>query len=349
MELVAKNISEELAKRDHTVEVFYSDQGIDRGKPQREQRNLTLHPMASFEFAHIPFAPGFIFHMFKIPKGSIIHLHLSQAYYPEIVLFISKLRDIPYIVHFHLDVGPSGIFGPLFLLYKKIVWKPVLQNAKRVVVFSERQADLVNMKYGVRKDLITIIPNGVSEDFFSKQTKTFSKAPREILYVGRLSIQKRVERLVEAMSMITIPAHLTIVGDGEDREKLESLTRKLGLKNVSFEGRKDPDELHAYYEKADIFGISSDNEGMPLVLLEAMATGLPIIGSNVIGIQELLKGVGVLVDDPSPKTFASAISELLSHPEKLPGLSAASVKKARQYSWDILIEKLELVYRNIVP
>src|SRR5258708_38502773 len=93
----------------------------------------------------------------------------------------------------------------------------------------------------------------------------------------------------------TLFRSLTIVGDGEDREKLETLTKDLNLKNVTFEGKKYGEQLQEYYKNADVFVICSDQEGMPLVVLEAMAAGLPIIGSDVAGIHELVEGSGILV------------------------------------------------------
>ena len=167
------------------------------------------------------------------------------------------------------------------------------------------------------------------------------------MYVGRLAIQKKVERLIEAISLLKFPAKLIIVGDGEDRLKLELLTEKLKLKNVTFVGKKYGEELREYYQHADVFAISSDKEGMPLVVLEAMASGLPIVGSNVLGIRELVKGTGILVDKPDGEGFAKAITRIYENPQLIQKLSLKSQKKARQYSWKLVANQFIEQYESL--
>ena len=347
LEQVAKEVVEELALRGNNVLVLTSRANKDAA-PIERKNNVKVKELWSFEFAHTAIAPTLPFHLLTLPKKSIIHLHLAQAYFPELVFLFAKLRKIPYVVHFHLDVGPSGILGPLFLVYKKLVWRPLLNGAKKVIVFSEAQSRLVESKYHVRKDSIAIIPNGVGSKFFSvKPTPLSPKDQFQILYVGRLSVQKRVERLIEAMSLLDIPARLVIVGDGEERTMLQKLTKKLGLTSVSFEGKKSSEELIAYYRNADVFVLSSDIEGMPLVVLEAMAAGLPIIGSNVLGIRELVRETGVLVDEPYANGFARALAMLWTNPKEREKLSLKSVKKAEQYTWKKLVAQLEDIYRGV--
>jgi glycosyltransferase involved in cell wall biosynthesis len=86
---------------------------------------------------------------------------------------------------------------------------------------------------------------------------------------------------------------------------------------------------------------------MPLVLLEAMAAGLPIVGTNVVGIQELIKGVGVLVDDPVPQQLAAALDELLDHPESVAKLGRQSVAKAHDFSWPKSLGQFEQLYDEL--
>ncbi len=346
LERVAKMCAEELSKRRYSVRVITSsDAGIKKG--MKKDGNLQVTALWNFEFAHTPVAPTLLWHLLRLPRNSLIHLHLAHAYYPELVLLASKLRGIPYVAHFHLDVGPSGFFGPIFLAYKRLLWGPVLQYARRVITCSQDQASVVERKFGVKKENIVVIPNAVSDDFFSNRVyippiKTF-----HLLYIGRLSVQKRVEHLIEAVSRLSIPAHLTIVGDGEERSKLEEFVRKLKLTNVSFEGRKNDVEMQEYHRKNDVFLISSDKEGgTPLVALEAMASGLPVIGTNVSGIREFLQGVGVLVDKPYVENFAEAVEMLWFAPEKLVALSRQSVEKAKKYGWSRFTDQLEEVYRQ---
>ncbi len=344
LEEVVHTTSHYLAKRGHPVLVLTSG-GV--GSDRSHQEHLTVKTLGSVEFAHTPLTPTLPWHLLTLPTRSLMHLHLSQAYYPEMVLLTSRLRSIPYIVHFHLDVGPSGFFGPLFLVYKKILWGPLLRGASRVIVFSDEQSLLVEKKYRVPTSNIAIIPNGVRSQFFTREPKIAFNSPSRILYVGRFSVQKRVDRLIKAVALLNVPVEVALVGDGEEAAALQRLTKELGLKNIVFVGKKYGDALLEYYRSADMFVLPSDIEGMPLVLLEAMAAGLPVIGSNVAGIRELIEEVGI-VADPSPVNLASAIEAVARSNSLAQELSKKSVDKARQYSWPTVIDRLEDVYREVV-
>lgn len=348
-ERVAEEISECLAQDGYLVTVLTSN--ID-GKtlPRLEIRpNLTIKRLRSFDFAHTPFIPSLLWQLLKIRKPAIFHLHLAQVYLPELVWVISKIRRIPYIVHFHGDIDKSGRFGFIYLLWKRIVQPFIIKDAKYVISLSPEQTKIIENRYHKPSNQVIFISNGVGEQFLKigREKRVFHR-PLRLLFVGRLALQKRPERLVEAMSLVKSDVVLDIVGDGEDKAKLESLTVKLGIKNITFRGSLYGEDLIKVYQNADVFVLPSDWEGMPLVLLEAMATGLPIIGSDVLGIHELIEGVGILVKDPSPQNFARAIDELAINPERLHELSKRSLEKAQQYSWKKLIEKLKEVYQKVL-
>jgi glycosyltransferase involved in cell wall biosynthesis len=345
MEIVAEEVSKELAKKNYCVRVITSNIGVNKANSENTP-NLVVERLNSIEQAHTPIMWSLPLKLFFLPKKSIFHVHISQIGLPEVALIVAKIRGFKYVAHFHLDVGPSGKFGFLFLLYKKYILGIVLRNSDSVIVFSEMQKKLVHDKYYVLNNHISIIPNGVAEDFFYTKVRSLPKRKLNLLYVGRLATQKKVERLVEAMPLLKSPAQLTIVGDGEDMEKLIKISIKLKLKNITFTGRKNGTELREYYKNADAFVISSDREGMPLVVLEAMAAGLPIVASNVIGLNELVDGTGILVNNPSPKTFAESIDKLWQNPLQLRKLSDKSLKKAGEYSWSHVVTKIERIYED---
>lgn len=345
MEKVAQALAERTAADGYDTQVLTAD--IPKADPAPAGSNMSVRRLPAFEFAHTPIAPSFIPAIFTIPRQSIIHLHLAQAFYPELVWLVSKVRGIPYIVHFHLDLMPSGKLGRLFLLYKSVVIKRVIRSAAKVAVFSTEQQHFIEQTYGVPAKRIAVIPNGVDDEFFAKPKQYKNKKQFTILYAGRLSSQKRVDRLVGAMPKLERNARLVIVGDGELRGELEQQVAALGLSNVAFEGYKTPRELRDYFAKADVFAIPSDREGMPLVVLEAMAAGLPIVGANVTGIRELVGGVGMLVNDPSPASFAESLAAVLAVPAELEQLSKKSVDTARTYTWSRVLADFKKVYTEV--
>lgn len=308
---------------------------------------LTIKRIPVFEFFNIPFAPTLIWHLLKLPKNSLIHYHLVQAYWPERVFLLCKIRRIPYIAHFHLDIEPSGILGVLFKLYKRVIWGMFLRHAHEVIVCSETQVPILTKKYKVKADRITVIYNAVSDDFFTDIARKPIGDTVRLLYVGRLAEQKKIERLINMMSFIKIPCELNIVGDGECRKSLQQLVTRLNLKNVQFLGSKNSSEIQEQFRLHDVLLIASDKEGLPLIVLEAMAAGLPIIGSRVIGITDLVADTGILVEAPYSENFAAAVQSLVVNPQLLQRLSQQSIQKARLYSWNQYNTKLAEVYKKV--
>jgi len=126
---------------------------------------------------------------------------------------------------------------------------------------------------------------------------------REVLCVARLAPVKGVGVLIEAIARLAdeIPAlHCTLVGDGPERAQLERLAADLGVKDlITFAGATGQDDILAYYQQADVFALPSFAEGVPVVLMEAMATGVPAIATAVGGIGELIEhGVSGLIVPP---------------------------------------------------
>src|SRR5665213_2950778 len=103
MEVVVRETSLALARTGCPVEVITSNVGSKNLSPVEHQRNYRLRRLRAFEFAHTPFMPALLWQLLRVKKPAIFHLHLSQAYLPEIVWLAAKLRRIPYVVHFHLD------------------------------------------------------------------------------------------------------------------------------------------------------------------------------------------------------------------------------------------------------
>jgi glycosyltransferase involved in cell wall biosynthesis len=344
MERVAKAAAEGLAARGNNVLVLTSGGGGSADETDQTS-GLTVKRLPSRDLAHTPITPALFGELRRLPEGAIVHLHLGQAFYPELVWLASRIRRFPYVVHFHLDIGPSGPLGTVFLAYKATVLRGVIRGAARIVVFSEEQRSFIHERYRVGLDRIVIIPNGVAPEFFLPSHE--QRVPHNLLFVGRLSVQKRADRLLAAVALMTHQVQLTIVGAGEDEAALHRQAADLKLKNVTYAGVLTGPALLEQYASADIFVMTSEREGMPLVALEAMAAGLPIVGTNVTGIRELISGVGILVDDPVPEQLAAALDELLDHPESVVELGRLSAAKAAEFSWSELLVKFEQLYDDI--
>lgn len=145
-----------------------------------------------------------------------------------------------------------------------------------------------------------------------------------LLFVGRLRLRKGVEVLLRALSLLRnrgdqpLSPRLRIAGDGEHRQALERAAVRFGVRGqVDFLGRRGPGEIRWLLEHSAALVVPSIYEGMPLVILEAMVAGVPVVASRVSGIPEVVLDpeTGWLVNPEDPPALAAAIAELLAHPD----------------------------------
>jgi len=346
LETVSKEIALGIAKKGHHVEVFTSDIGCPKDKQLKSTKNLKINYLPAWEFAHTAIIPSLFSKLMKTSKDSIIHIHSSSAFVPEIVWLVSKLRGLKYIAHLHGSVEPTGYLGFLLYPYQKIIFKTFLKSASKIIVLSKGYGQFFKKRYKLKIEPI-VVPNGVGRTFFLNKKEKHKDI--HLLYVGRLSKEKNITILIEAISLMKYKdIQLNIVGEGEKRKDIENLIKEKKLKNVILYGRKEGKELLNFYKKADIFLLASESEGFPLVLLEAMATKTPIIASDVKGNHEVVKNVGILVNPPTPKDFAEAIEKLIKNSKLRKKLARNGLKEVKKYSWDKIIKKIEEVYCGVL-
>ncbi len=207
---------------------------------------------------------------------------------------------------------------------------------------------------------ITVIPNGVDTAKFSPRG---SKKFREmiggdflILYVGRLVHRKGVHLLVDAMTYLKdeIPnAKLVIAGSGHLYSVLKEKIETNDLKDsVVLLGKVDERDLPDLYRSADIFVLPSlYGESFGIVVLEAMASGLPVIASPVGGVREVIKNCvnGILLKEKSPRSIALQVLKLYQNPRLRKSLALKARKTAvERYDWKIVAKKVEKVYEKIL-
>lgn len=345
MEVVVSSISEVLAE-DGPVEVLTSRSGARTEAVLDRRGRLVIRRLPTWEVAHLPVMPTLLWHLLRYPREALFHVHVAQAYVPEMVWLASRLRRRPFIAHFHLDVAPSGRLGWVFAIYKRLVLGRTLRAAARVIALSSEQADFLVARYGVESALISVIPNGVAAGFSHVVRAARPAGPLRLLYVGRLSPQKNVARLLHAMALVSAPVELVVVGDGEERAQLERLALELGLANTTMVGAQRGESLVAWYGWADVFVLPSDKEGMPLVLLEAMAAGLPVLATDVVGTRDTVGDHGLLVR-PDPGALAEGIDRLARDPALRAQLGDRSRRRENGLTWPAVVERLESVYERV--
>jgi glycosyltransferase involved in cell wall biosynthesis len=351
MEYRTKDLSEYFANKGHLVQVITSDIGCKVGKLS-SKKNLRIDYLKSFEFAHTPIMPSLLFKLLFLPKDSIVHLHISQAIMPEITYLVCKIRKLPYIAHIHLDIDASGSFGLLLPLYKKHFLSRVIKNADAVSVLTSDYKILISEKYDIPKNKITVIPNGT---YFTVKNNTRKNlhTPIQLLFVGRLSVQKNVPLLIKALHICVyqykLPLHLRIAGDGEKRMEITQLIKELKLERyVSLLGSVQPKDLTDIYATSDIFILPSLSESFGTVIIEAMASGIPVIATNIPAVKNIITNqvTGLLVNQ-NPKDVAKAIYQLSKNASLRKNIIANGLINIKKYSWETVANQYETIYRSI--
>ena len=163
---------------------------------------------------------------------------------------------------------------------------------------------------------IVVVPLGVDLDQFAARPQPAATL-FEVVLVGRIESQKAQHILVRAIRILKDrqrSVHLTLVGDGPSRPQIEALIRELGLSGeVTLAGAVNHDKVLDYYRRSNAFVCSSYAEGLPVVLMEAMAMEIPCVSTWITGIPELIRDNvdGLLVPPASPEQIAGAIERLI--------------------------------------
>lgn len=255
----------------------------------------------------------------------------------------------------HLRYGKFGLVG--------FFWKRMVKNADYISAISNYLADLV--KKSGAKCPVAVIPNGVDILLFSTRYKESEMlAARQELDIkddyiisttSRLVWKNGVDILLEAVALLKkkiFNVKLLIIGGGPERGRLERLAKKLGLeRNIIFLGQLPQRDLPLYLKISDVFARPSRSEGLGNSFLEAMAAGLPVIGTPVGGIVDFLKdgenGLAVRVGDP--RDLADKLGIILTKPDIRRKISAAGQSLAkRDYSWDKITSAYEEIFDNLI-
>lgn len=266
--------------------------------------------------------------------------------------FCYRSRDeLPYIISLRGSDVP-GYNIRLGLDYKLMtgLFRRIWSCAAAVVANSEGLRRLA-LEFMPTLD-IGVIPNGIDTEKYYPSQKQEPAKPIKALAVCRLISRKRIDLLIEAVGQtreLGLDVRLNIAGEGNLMETLKKLAN--GLKaadRVIFMGRVPAEQMPDVYRDNDIFVMSSAHEGMSNAMLEAMASGLPIITTRCEGVEELVADNGVVVEQAQPEEIARAIKKLADNPQTLRQMSLASRQRAALYSWPSVAARYIRCYQQVL-
>lgn len=338
-EIMCENLTYELVKNGHEVIVvsLYDFHSVITARLEKEGiQVLYLNKRPGLDFSMI----RKIYAILRKEKPDVIHTHRYVMQYAIPAAAFAGVKHRVHTIHNIAQKENTKIARKLnFLFYKFAHVIPV--------ALSEEIQKTVVEEYHLKRENVPVIYNGINLSNCKKKTDYSIEKYTKILHIGRFSEQKNHEGLISAF-LIHYKKYpnskLLLIGDGEKRTLIEEKVNELGLNSViEFLGLQD--NVYGYLNTADIFILPSLYEGIPMTLIEAMGTGLPIIATAVGGIPDMLEnGKEALIVDCDITKIAGALDVLCSNKEKRQILGENARKRSDAFSAKIMAKQYEKIY-----
>lgn len=279
--------------------------------------------------------------LFKKEKPDVVHTHIYASKYGLIAAVLAGIAKKVHTVH-NVAQKEQGNLGKKVngFMYKHFDVVPV--------ALSQEVRKSISDVYGLKEDLVPTVFNGI--DLSKCIMKTNYKANKifTILHIGRFMQVKNHEKLIRVFADFTKVhpcSKLQLLGEGELFAQMQDLAKKLGVAGkVNFLGLQS--NVYPYLHEADVFCLPSEYEGVPMTLIEAMGTGLPIIAGNVGGIPDMLaNGESALLIEPKINEVEIALEALYSSEELRAKLGQAARKKSEDFSSASMAKGYMNIYR----
>lgn len=267
--------------------------------------------------------PDFVLAFFGMPSGAA-------------VWWWSFFMRLPYAIC--LRGGDVPGFRPYDFGFLHRLMGPLLRRVwRRAAVVVANSQGLRQLAADFDAEVpIRVIPNGVDLEGFQNPQRDWK--PARLLFVGRIVYQKGLDLLLDALGRLRkLDWQLELVGDGPRRERLEDQAARLGIaKRVQFHGWQPRQALPGIFSAANLFVYPSRHEGMPNAVLEAMASGLPVVATRIPGNEELVEEgkTGRLVPPEDAVALQAALESLIKDAKRRQAMGAAARRKVEaKYSW----------------
>ena len=281
----------------------------------------------------------------EISRADVVH-SFSASYSSYVLstlpaMVVGRLLRRPVLVHYHSGEAPDH-------LARSRLARWTLARLADVIVAPSAFLQEVFARFGLRAD---VVHNTVDFERFPFRPRGALRP--QLVSTRNLEKDYNVACTLRAFAILQgryPDASLTVVGDGRQRPALETLAVELGLRQVRFTGRVAPADIPRYYDEADIYVQTPDIDNMPLSVLEAYASGAPVVATNVGGLPSMLTdGVhGLLATANDHHSVAARIIDLLEDPERAARLAANAYERCRQYTWEAVRPEWLTVYRGLL-
>jgi glycosyltransferase involved in cell wall biosynthesis len=297
-----------------------------------------------------------------IKNCKIVHAHGHPYLSSLLASKLAKQYGKPFVLTQHNTfIEYNNIFDEVERLNDLTVGKETLREADKIIAISNATKDYV-LSLGAKPSKVKVIHNGVDLNRFRplpkikdtmRQKLGIPQDAKVVLTVRRLVYKNGVDTLIDGAN-IAVKKNpkivFLVVGKGPDMSSVQMQIKQLGIEgNFRLTGFVPDEDLPLYYNTADLFALpSKSGEGLPLVALEAMACGLPVIATNVGGIKEIMvNDYGKLVPPNNPDALAKAILDF-SEIDFTPYQSELRNMVEEKHSWDKNVERLIEIYEELI-
>jgi len=364
---VIHNLINSLLKKGHQIQLYtcskHPEDNLEEVfKGRISHIVLPSLPFWGYEGEKIIFFSGKSLLSINKFKPDIIHSHTPFSAGWE-AIFAGKITNTKII-------GTHHTFFDDYLKYIKLDNEAMRKVSWKYTVFYYNQCDLVTspsqslsdeLSENGLKSEIKILPNPIDTNSFyvrsseekKKLKKAFGLSEKSIVYMGRVSYEKNIERVISVFAELhkkDPSVDLMIIGDGPNRENIKQKSIDLGVQNkVIFTGMLHGKELVNALQANDVFVTASKSENQPLAVLEAMACGLPVVSVPDRGLKNIITDSkdGFLTDFENEEDTADKILKILNDKKLFEKFSKYSRDFSENYSQEKITSQLENLYKNI--
>ncbi len=345
-----------LTERGDVVQLIYPDYGDPTDRPNVCRVRAVNLPF--YRELHLPLPPfGRVHRAIDAFRPDVVHI-ATEAFLGLSVLRHSLRRQVPIVSSFHTNFDQYsdhyGVGWTRSLIWRYLRW---FHNRTRATYAPSRSTIAQLERLGF--DRLALWPRGVDSSFFrpdrprrSALRTAFGWGPDDpvVAYVSRIAPEKNVDYLARALTVVVArrpDVRLLLVGDGPSRADLHA---RLGA-SAKFVGYRFGDDLADHYAVGDVFAFTSLTETFGNVVLEAMASGMPVVAVRAGGVGDVVQdgATGLLVEPgSSPETFAEALLQLIDDPARRADLARAARAHAESQSWNAIMSDLRDGYERAI-
>ncbi len=352
-------ISGELARRGHDVHILTSAHRPGLARIERFPQGFTVHRVPSVgEVFRTPLTWGVGRALAGLP-ADLVHLHYPPPITPFQAARSLRHEGRPVCLTYHCDLFLEVPGGRLVTaLYERVFLPTPLDLARRIIVHS---ASYARTSRALQGRPLAVVPSTVDTDRFHPRSddaalrrELRAEGVPVVLFVGRLVPHKGVEDLILALLDLPPPTLLVVAGDGPRRAALERLAASQGLlSRVRFVGAVSDEDLPRYHAISQVVVLPSNNrlEGFGLAIVEAMASGRPVIVADVPGVRDVIENGrdGLLAEPLMSTDIAHRCRQLLNDPALREALGRSARESAVQkYALPVVVGRLEEVYQEVI-